>query len=87
MDDLNIEAMSIRNKFKTGGAWLGGFMGLMIVLKLVSLSTVPKRDVYTPAKETCFSCGRCYPYCPVEPEAKATPKPPVKEEARQPLAA
>lgn len=63
---LNAEAMGIRDKFKTGGAWLGGFLGLIISLKLIGLSTVPKREIYTPHKETCFSCGRCYPYCPVE---------------------
>lgn len=68
--DLNAEAMTVRDKFKTGGAWLGGFMALIIMLKLVSLSTVPKREIYTPHKETCFSCGRCYPYCPVEAEPK-----------------
>jgi len=64
--ELHAEAISIRGRFKTGGAWLGGFMALIICLKLVGLSTVPKLDVYTPHKETCFSCGRCYPYCPVE---------------------
>lgn len=66
---LHAEAMTIRGWFKTGGAWLGGFLAAIISLKLVSLSTVPKREIYTPHKETCFSCGRCYPYCPVEPEA------------------
>ncbi len=65
-DVLNAEAIAIREKFKIGGAWLGGFIALVIVLKLVKLSTVPKRDIYTPNKSTCFSCGRCYPYCPVE---------------------
>ncbi|GMW02421.1 MAG: hypothetical protein AMXMBFR84_35570 [Candidatus Hydrogenedentota bacterium] len=69
-DDLHAEAMGIREQFKTGGAWLGGFMALIICLKLISLSTVPKREIYTPHKETCFSCGRCYPYCPVEPTPK-----------------
>jgi NAD-dependent dihydropyrimidine dehydrogenase PreA subunit len=29
---------------------------------------VKKLDVYTPHKESCYSCGRCYPYCPVEEE-------------------
>lgn len=67
---LNAEAMAIRERFKTGGAWLGGFMALIICLKLIGLSSVPKREIYTPHKETCFSCGRCYPYCPVEAEPK-----------------
>lgn len=65
---LHMEAMGIREQFKVGGAWLGGFLGLIVALKLIGLSTVPKLDVYTPHKETCFSCGRCYPYCPVEAE-------------------
>jgi NAD-dependent dihydropyrimidine dehydrogenase PreA subunit len=69
-EQLHTDAMAIREKFKTGGAILGGFIALIIALKLIGLSTVPKRDVYTPHKETCFSCGRCYPYCPVEPEEK-----------------
>lgn len=69
-EELNAQAMQIREYFKTGGAWFGGFLGLIIGLKLIGLSTVPKRDVYTPNKETCFSCGRCYPYCPVEPLPK-----------------
>jgi NAD-dependent dihydropyrimidine dehydrogenase PreA subunit len=69
-DELNSQAIAIRENFKRGGALLGGFIALIIVLKLVGLSTVPKRTVYTPHKETCFSCGRCYPYCPVEAEPK-----------------
>lgn len=68
--DLNAQAMGIREQFKTGGAWLGGFVALIICLKLIGLSSVPKREIYTPHKETCFSCGRCYPYCPVEAEPK-----------------
>jgi len=68
--ELHAEAAAIRERFKKGGAWLGGFLALTISLKLISLSTVPKRTVYTPHKETCFSCGRCYPYCPVEAEPK-----------------
>ncbi|PCJ65711.1 MAG: 4Fe-4S ferredoxin [Candidatus Hydrogenedentota bacterium] len=63
---LHAEALGIRNSFKTGGAWLGAFVALIVTLKLIGLSIVKKRDVYTPHKETCFSCGRCYPYCPVE---------------------
>lgn len=69
--ELHAEALAIRGSFKKGGAWLGAFMALIICLKLIGLSIVKKRDIFTPHKETCFSCGRCYPYCPVE-EAGAT---------------
>lgn len=65
-ETLHAEAAVIRDKFKKGGAWLGAFIALIISLKLIGLSIVKKRDIFTPHKETCFSCGRCYPYCPVE---------------------
>ena len=70
-ENLHAEALAIRGSFKKGGAWLGAFMALIVCLKLIGLSIVKKRDIFTPHKETCFSCGRCYPYCPVE-EAGAT---------------
>lgn len=63
---LHAEAMAIREKFKTGGALLGAFLALIISIKLIELSIVKKRTIFEPHKETCFSCGRCYPYCPVE---------------------
>ena len=67
-EELHADALAVKDTFKTGGAWLGAFMMLIVCLKLVQLSIVKKRDIFTPHKETCFSCGRCYPYCPVEEE-------------------
>jgi NosR/NirI family nitrous oxide reductase transcriptional regulator len=65
-EQLDAEATVIIASFRTGSAWLGAFIGLIISLKLIGLSVVKKREIYTPNRETCFSCGRCYPYCPVE---------------------
>jgi NAD-dependent dihydropyrimidine dehydrogenase PreA subunit len=65
---LHADALNIRDSFKTGGAWLGAFIALIVCLKLVGLTIVKKRDIFTPHKESCYSCGRCYPYCPVEEE-------------------
>ena len=65
---LHEEALALRWEFKVGGALVGAFLGLVIALKIVGLSVVRKRTVFTPHRETCFSCGRCFPYCPVEPE-------------------
>ncbi len=64
--ELHIESLAIKEQFKIGSALLGAFMALIISIKLVELSVVKKRRIYEPHKETCFSCGRCYPYCPVE---------------------
>ena len=64
--ELHTESLAIKEQFKIGSALLGAFMALIISIKLVELSVVKKRTIYEPHKETCFSCGRCYPYCPVE---------------------
>jgi len=63
---LHAESLAIKEKFKTGSALLGAFMALIITIKLIELSVIKKRTIFEPHKETCFSCGRCYPYCPVE---------------------
>ena len=64
--ELHAESLAIKEKFKTGSALLGAFMALIMSIKLIELSVVKKRTIFEPHKETCFSCGRCYPYCPVE---------------------
>lgn len=63
---LHTESLAIKERFKTGGAFLGAFLALIIAIKLIELSIIKKRTIFEPHKETCFSCGRCYPYCPVE---------------------
>ncbi|MBX3178657.1 MAG: 4Fe-4S binding protein [Candidatus Hydrogenedentes bacterium] len=63
---LHAESLAIKEQFKTGGALLGAFLALIISIKLIELSVIKKRTIFEPHKETCFSCGRCYPYCPVE---------------------
>lgn len=72
-EQLHAEATVIRASFKTGSAWFGAFMGLMISLKLIGLSIARKRTVYEPNREACYSCGRCFPYCPVEEPEGAQP--------------
>ena len=73
--ELHAEANEVRETFKTGGAWFGAFMMLIVSLKLVGLCIVKKRDIFTPHKESCYSCGRCYPYCPVEDESELGSQP------------
>lgn len=63
---LHEESLAIKDMFKTGSALLGAFLALIISIKLIELSVIKKRTIFEPHKETCFSCGRCYPYCPVE---------------------
>lgn len=66
MDELVTEAQAIRSQFYWGGWILGGFMGLVVGLTLVKLSSHRNRNDYVPDKTNCLSCGRCMDYCPVK---------------------
>ena len=60
------EAAAIQARFRTGGWFLGGFIGLIIGIKLIGLSVRRSRNDWEPDRITCFACGRCFPYCPQE---------------------
>jgi NAD-dependent dihydropyrimidine dehydrogenase PreA subunit len=59
------EAREIQYQFKIGGWFLGGFLGLVFGLKLINLSVFRKQDIYEADRGNCYSCGRCFDYCPV----------------------
>lgn len=69
-EELYKEAASIINQFYYGGWILGGFIGLVFGLTLLSLSVFRYKEDYTPNKATCLSCARCVDYCPVAPTNK-----------------
>jgi len=62
------EAKDIRNRFRVGSTILGFFIGLMFCIKILAVTTRrPLRD-YEADRGACFSCGRCFAYCPDEHE-------------------
>ncbi len=63
---LYAEALNIRKQFRFGGLLLGAFVGLVLGVKLISLSQPEPRTIYEPDRATCLACGRCYSYCPKE---------------------
>lgn len=65
-EELFAEANSIRRVFKKGGWLLGGFIGLIIWLKLFGLLRRKRQPEYEIDKGACLSCGRCFSYCPYE---------------------
>jgi NosR/NirI family nitrous oxide reductase transcriptional regulator len=65
-DELYKEASTIRDKFGFGGWLLGGFIGLVIGLKLIGLSVWRQGTDYQADRAGCFACGRCFEYCPRE---------------------
>ena len=66
--ELLAEARLIQEKFRIGSWILGGFIGLIFGLKLINLSVHRKRTIYSINQGTCYSCGRCFDYCPFEQE-------------------
>ena len=65
-EELFVEADVIRNTFKTGGWILGGFLGFVFCVKIIGLTIMKRRSGYTTDTGACFSCARCFSYCPVE---------------------
>ncbi|MFN8255535.1 MAG: 4Fe-4S binding protein [Bacteroidales bacterium] len=67
VDEVYNDARLILDEFKTGGTLFGGFIGLVFGLTLAGVSVFRFREDYEPNKGTCFSCARCFDYCPVKP--------------------
>jgi len=66
VDELYAEASAIRGRFGRGCAILGGFMGVVIGLKLLAVSVWRQRVDYEADRAGCLACGRCFKYCPRE---------------------
>jgi len=64
--EVLMEAAKIRNRFKVGAVAFGGWIGLVIGLKLVSVSIRRKRLDYEPDRGECVACARCFEFCPNE---------------------
>lgn len=60
------DASSIRAQFGLGGWLLGGFVGLVAAIRLISLSVWRQRKDYEADRASCLACGRCFEYCPRE---------------------
>lgn len=60
------KALAVQVRFRTWGMWLGGWIGLVIGLKLVALAIRRRRTDFQPDRGRCVSCARCYWYCPEE---------------------
>jgi ferredoxin len=64
--DLYAEALTIQARFGLGGWLSGGFVGLVIALKLIGPSLRRHRSDYEADRAGCLACGRCFEYCPKE---------------------
>ena len=66
-EELYTASASIMEDMTIGSIWLGIFMGVVLSIKLVSLSIIRPHKDYEANQGTCFGCGRCYEYCPDSP--------------------
>jgi NosR/NirI family nitrous oxide reductase transcriptional regulator len=64
----------IRARFRRGGWLLGGFIGLVLGVRLMNQVVLRSREDYEPRREDCFSCGRCIDYCPVDKKQAGSEK-------------
>jgi polyferredoxin len=64
---INKRAAVIEKNIIFGSMLLGIFIGLVIALKLISLSMRRSNDSYVPEQAKCLECARCLPACPVQP--------------------
>jgi polyferredoxin len=65
-DKLLSEAAAIQKRFEPATTIFGSWIGLVIGLKLVSLSLRCKRTDYEPDSGACLACARCFEWCPNE---------------------
>jgi NosR/NirI family nitrous oxide reductase transcriptional regulator len=68
-NELFSEELFIINRYKKATPWVGIFLGLSIGIGFVSQSIRKTRTEYKPNQGRCYSCGRCFKYCPVESKA------------------
>jgi NosR/NirI family transcriptional regulator, nitrous oxide reductase regulator len=65
-EELFNEELVMIDRFRKAAPWAGIFLGLSIGIGFVSLSLRTIRTEYKPDQGRCFSCGRCFKYCPIE---------------------
>jgi polyferredoxin len=59
-------AMELQRRFRLACMVFGGWVGLVIGMKLVSLSLHTTRTDFEPDRGACFACARCFRSCPQE---------------------
>lgn len=64
--ELFIQEESIINRFRKASPWVGIFLGISLGIGMVSLSVRTRRNEYKPDQGKCYSCGRCFKFCPIK---------------------
>ncbi len=67
--ELFSEEELIIERFRNGSPWAGAFLGISFGIGMISLTIRSKRSEYKPHQGKCYSCGRCFKYCPIKVKA------------------
>jgi polyferredoxin len=64
--ELYNEEEMIIGRFRNGSPWAGAFLGISFGIGMISLTIKTKRNEYKPHQGKCYSCGRCFKFCPIK---------------------
>ena len=67
--ELFSEEELIIGRFKNGSPWAGAFLGISFGIGIISLTIRTRRTGYKPHQGKCYSCGRCFKFCPIKVKA------------------
>lgn len=69
-NELFEDEQQIINRFRKGAPWVGIFLGLSLGIGLFRLTIRNIRPNYEIDRGRCYSCARCFKFCPVKIKTK-----------------
>jgi NosR/NirI family transcriptional regulator, nitrous oxide reductase regulator len=67
--ELFKEEELIIGRFSKASPWVGIFLGISFGIGMISLTIRNRRTEYKPHQGKCYSCGRCFKFCPIKVKA------------------
>ncbi len=64
--ELFAEEETIIKRFRKATPLAGAFLGFSLATAMISLTVRRRRMEYKPDQGKCYSCGRCFKYCPIK---------------------
>jgi ferredoxin len=65
-NELFDEEQQIIGRFRKGAPWVGIFLGLSLGIGFFRLTIRNIRTDYEPDRGRCYSCAKCFKFCPVK---------------------
>jgi len=64
--ELFTQETMIIDRFKKASPWAGLFLGISLGIGIIALTVQSRRSEYKPNQGKCYSCGRCFKFCPIK---------------------